>query len=135
MCELPLFLVDTHKRKKRINYIVRLLLVGEQSEPMPEEIAVSNSFPDEKILYVGTQQGTLQLYPMLVWGLECDRAAQGIYLVDKVATEKLAYKSLAAFNQPTEPPIPDDLIQVLDGVTVPIEKITLHDGRSFIEPI
>ncbi|MCJ8282525.1 MAG: hypothetical protein MJK14_22545, partial [Rivularia sp. ALOHA_DT_140] len=75
MCELPLFLVDTHKRKKRINYIVRLLLVGEQSEPMPEEIAVSNSFPDEKILYVGTQQGTLQLYPMLVWGLECDRAA------------------------------------------------------------
>ena len=133
LCELPLFLVDTHKRKKRITYIVRLLLVGEQSEPMPEEIAVSNSFPEDKILYVGTQQGTLQLYPMLVWGLECDRAAQGIYLVDKVATEKLAYKSLAAFNQPTEPPIPDDLIQVLDGETVPIEEITLHDGRSFVE--
>ncbi len=100
---------------------------------MPEEIAVSNSFPEDKILYVGTQQGTLQLYPMLVWGLECDRAAQSIYLVDKVATEKLAYKSLAAFNQPTEPPIPDDLIQVLDGETIPIETITLHDGRSFVE--
>ena len=70
---------------------------------------------------------------MLVWGLECDRAAQSIYLVDKVATQKLIYKSLAAFNQPTEPPIPDDLIQLLDGEIIPIETITLDDGRSFVE--
>ncbi|MBD2165902.1 hypothetical protein H6G04_16005 [Calothrix membranacea FACHB-236] len=133
LCELPLFLVDAHKRKQKVTHIIRLLLMGEQSEPMPEEIAVSDWFSDEKRLYIGTTEGALLLYPMLVWGLECDRAAQGIYLIDKIATEKLNYKSLVAFSQPTEPPMPDDLLRVLEGESVPIETIMLHDGRSFLE--
>lgn len=133
LCELPLFLVDAHKRKQKVTHISRLLLMGEQSEPMPEDVAVSDLFSDEKRLYVGTAEGALLVYPMLVWGLERDRAAQGIYLIDKIATEKLNYKSLVAFSQPTEPPMPDDLLRVLEGESVPIETIMLHDGRSFLE--
>ncbi|MBD2526577.1 ATP-binding protein [Nostoc sp. FACHB-133] len=133
LCELPLFLVDAHKRKQKTTHIIRLLLMGEQGEPMPEEVAVSDLFSDEKRLYIGTAEGALLLYPMLVWGLERDRAAQGIYLIDKIATEKLNYKSLVAFSQPTEPPMPDDLLRVLEGESVPIETIMLHDGRSFLE--
>lgn len=133
LCELPLFLVDTQKPIRRVMHMVRLLLMGEQSEPMPEEIAICEWFSDEKRLYVGTKEGALLLYPMLVWGLERDRAAQSIYLIDKVATEKLTYKSLAAVSPPTEPPIPDDLLRVLQGEPVPIEAITLNDGRSFLE--
>jgi hypothetical protein len=133
LCELPLFLVDAHKRKQKITHIICLLLMGEQSEPMPEEVAVSGLFSDEKRLYIGTAEGALLVYPMLVWGLERDRAAQSIYLIDKVATEKLTYKSLAAVSPPTESPIPDDLLRVLQGEPVPIEAITLNDGRSFLE--
>ena len=133
LCSLPLFLVDAHKRKQKVTHIVRLLLMGEQSEPMPEEVAVSDCCMDDKRLYVGTADGALLLYPMLVWGLERDRAAQGIYLIDKVATEGLTYKSLAAFNPPTEPPMPEDLLQVLQGKLVAIDTITHHDGRSFLE--
>lgn len=133
LCELPLFLVDTQKPIRRVMHMVRLLLMGEQSEPMPEEIAVCECFSDDKRLYIGTAEGALLVYPMLVWGLERDRAAQSIYLIDKVATEKLTYKSLAAVSPPTEPPIPDDLLRVLEGEPVPIETITLNDGRSFLE--
>lgn len=133
LCELPLFLVDAHKRKQGITHIIRLLLMGEQSEPMPEELAVSDFFTDEKRLYVGTAKGALLLYPMLVWGLEKDRAAQGIYLIDKITNEALTYKSLAAFSPPSEPPIPDDLLRLLNGELVPIETIALHDSRSFLE--
>ncbi|BAY42153.1 hypothetical protein NIES2111_65490 (plasmid) [Nostoc sp. NIES-2111] len=133
LCELPLFLVDTQKPIRRVMHVVRLLLMGEQSEPMPEEIAICEWFSDDKKLYVGTNEGALLLYPMLVWGLECDRAAQGIYLIDKIATEILTYKSLAAFSPPTMSPIPDDLLRVLAGESVPIEAIKLNDGRSFLE--
>lgn len=70
---------------------------------------------------------------MLIWGLKRDRAAQSIYIIDKVATDSLTYKSLAAFNPPNEPTLPEDLLRVLDGELVPIETITLHDSRSFLE--
>lgn len=133
LCSLPLFLVDAQKPIRKVIHIVYLLLMGEQSEPMPKEVAVSEAFMEEKRLCVGVEDGTLLLYPMLVWGLERDRAAQGIYLIDKVATENLTYKSLAAFSPPTEPPIPADLLRVLEGELVPIENITHYDGRSFLE--
>jgi hypothetical protein len=133
LCELPLFLVDAHKRKQKISHIVSLVLMGEQSEPIPEEVAVSNLFSDEKRLYVGTAEGVLLVYPMLVWGLEENRAAQSIYLIDKFNTNALSYKSLAASSQPSESPLPNDLLKLLDGETMPIEIITLHDGRSFLE--
>ncbi len=133
LCKLPLFLVDAHKRKQKITHLTRLLLMGEQGEPMPEDVAISDLFSDEKRLYVGTSDGVLLLYPMLVWGLEKDRAAQGIYLIDKIATDNLKYKSLAAVSPPTETPIPKDLLPILAGELVPIETITLHDGRSFVE--
>ncbi|MBW4671583.1 MAG: hypothetical protein KME60_30195 [Cyanomargarita calcarea GSE-NOS-MK-12-04C] len=54
LCELPLFLVDTQKPIRRVMHVVRLLLMGEQSEPMPEEIAISDFFSDEKRLNGGT---------------------------------------------------------------------------------
>jgi Putative ATP-dependent DNA helicase recG C-terminal len=133
LCELPLFLVDTQKPIRRVMHVVRLLLMGEQSEPMPEEVAISEAFLEDKKLYVGTADGALILYPILVWGLERDRAAQSIYLIDKINTKDLEYKSLATISQPTEMPIPDDFMRVLQGESVPIETITLHDGRSFLE--
>lgn len=132
LCCLPLFLVDAQKLNRKVIHIVRLMLMGEQSEPMPEDRPVSEAFMEDKRLYVGTENGALLLYPMLVWGLERDRAAQGIYLIDKVTSEQLTYKSLAVFNQPTKPPIPEDLLQVLKGEPVPIETVTLNDGRSFL---
>lgn len=133
LCELPLFLVDTQKPIRKVIHVVRLLLMGEQSEPMPEEVAISEAFLEDKKLYVGTADGALIVYPTLVWGLERDRAAQSIYLIDKINTKDLGYKSLAAISPPTEMPIPDDFLRVLQGESVPIETVTLHDGRSFLE--
>ncbi|BAZ14341.1 hypothetical protein NIES4071_61840 [Calothrix sp. NIES-4071] len=133
LCELPLFLVDTQRPIRKVNHIVRFVLMGESNEPMPEEFAVSDFFSDDKKLYVGTTTGALLVYPMLIWGLERDRAAQSLYLIDKVANDSLIYNSLAAFNPPNEPILPQDLLRVLDGELVPIETITFHDGRSFLE--
>jgi len=135
LCCFPLFLVDAQKLRHKVVYIVQLLLMGEQNEPMPEEIAVSEPFMEDKRLYIGTEYGAVLLYPMLVWGLERDRAAQSIYLIHKVDTDsnELEYKSLGAFSQPTIPPIPGDLLRVLNGEPGPIEEITLNDGRSFLK--
>jgi uncharacterized protein with HEPN domain len=109
LCSLPLFLVDTQKPIKKVNHIQRLLLMGESGEPMPQSIGVSDCFMDDKRLFIGTDEGALALHPMLVWGMERDRAAQSIYLIHKVNPNSLEYRSLAAEKQPTEPPLPQDL--------------------------
>lgn len=133
LCLLPLFLVDTQRPIRRVIHAVRLILMGEQSEPMPKQVAVSEAFMEDKRLYVGCEQGALPLHPMLVWDLERDRAAQGIYVIHKIVPEQLTYKSLTAFSQPTAPPIPTDMLQLLEGHLRPIERILLHDGRSFLQ--
>ncbi|MCU0550077.1 MAG: hypothetical protein MUC48_12075 [Leptolyngbya sp. Prado105] len=133
LCSFPLFLVDIQKPIRRVMHIVRLTLMGEQSEPVPEQLAVSEAFMDDKRLYIGTREGALLLHPMLVWGLERDRAAQAIYLLHQIKDDELVYKSLAALNPPSEPPVPEDLQGLLQGETVPLEPIKLHDGRSFKE--
>lgn len=100
---------------------------------MPQQVAVSETFMEDKRLYVGTEQGALPLHPMLVRDLERDRAAQGIYLIHQISSNQLLYKSLTVFSQPTTPPIPADLLRLLEGEPVPIEAIALNDGRSFLE--
>lgn len=132
LCSLPLFLVDTQKPIKRVNHIQRLLLMGETGEPMPQTIGVSDYFMDDKRLFIGTNDGALALHPMLVWGMERDRAAQSIYLIHRVNSNNLEYRSLAAENQPTESPLPQDLLRLIQGELVPIESIALQDGRSFL---
>ncbi|MEI6063565.1 MAG: ATP-binding protein [Pseudanabaena sp. ELA748] len=133
LCSLPLFLVDTQKPIKKVNHIQRLLLMGESGEPMPQSIGVSDYFMYDKRLFIGTHDGALALHPMLVWGMERDRAAQSIYLIHKVNPNSLEYRSLAAENQPTEPPLTEDLLRLIQGELVPIESIALQDGRSFLE--
>ena len=133
LCSFPLFLVDIQKPIRRVMHVVRLNLMGEQSEPVPEQVAVSEAFLDDKRLYIGTREGALLLHPMLVWGLERDRAAQAIYLLHQIQEDELIYKSLAALNPPAKPPIPEDLQRLLRGEVVAIEPIKLCDGRSFHE--
>lgn len=133
LCSLPLFLIDTQKPIRKVMHVSRLLLMGEQSEPVPEQAAVTESFMEDKCLYVGTQSGALLLHPMLVWGLERERATQSIYLLDKIHPDKLTYKSLSAISDPNSLPIPDNLFRLLQGEPIPLEPIKLLDGRSFAE--
>jgi len=123
LCSLPLFLVDTQKPIKKVNHITRLLLMGESGEPVPQTIPVSGVFMDGKRLFIGTADGALPLHPMLVWGLERNRAAQSIYLIHQVNQDRLEYRSLAAENQPSELPLPEDLLFLMRGEAVPIETI------------
>ena len=48
LCALPLFIVDTQKPIRKIIHIWRLLMMGEQKDPIPKQMAVSESFMDEK---------------------------------------------------------------------------------------
>jgi hypothetical protein len=133
LCSLPLFLVDTQKPVRRVMHVVRLLLMGEQNEPVPKEVAISEAFLDEKRLYLGTWSGVLLLHPMLIWGQEYGRAYQGIYLLHQISENQLIYESLVAFNQPTEPPISEELHRLLKGESALCEEISLLDGRKFCQ--
>jgi predicted HTH transcriptional regulator len=131
LCVLPLFIVDTQQPIRKIIHIWRLMLMGQSQDPVPEKVSVSEAFMDEKRLYVGTNEGVLPLHPTLVWDLEENRAARGIYLIHHISEKGLAYRAQIAENQPTTPPIPDDMLSLTQGKIVEIETIKLQDGRSF----
>ena len=133
LCVLPLFLVDTQQPIHKVIHIWRLMLMGESQDPMPEKVSVSEAFMDEKRLYVGTNDGVLPLHPTLVWDLEENRSARGIYLIHHISEKGLAYRAQIAENQPTTPPIPDDMLSLTQGKIVELDTIKLHDGRSFAD--
>lgn len=129
----PLFVVDTQKLVRRVPHIVRLMLMGQQSDPVPEQIAVTEAFIEDKRLYLGIHSGALMLHPMLVWDLEANRATQGIYLLHRIHADALDYESLVAYNAPAHLPAPAEIRDLLQGAPVPQELATLSDGRSFVE--
>lgn len=132
ICKLPLFLVEHYDFKNKVLYTVRLLLMGEQSEPAPNQIAISGPFAEKDQLYVGTRDGVLRLHPMLLWGLEFKRAAKGIYFLHRT-NDHLEYSSLTQEEQPTQPPATHTLNALLQGEPRSLELVTLHDGRSFLD--
>lgn len=129
----PLFVVDAQKLVRRETHIVRLMLMGQQSDPVPEQLPVTEAFYEDKRLYLGIQDGALMLHPMLVWDLETNRATQGIYLLHRIRADALAYESLAAYNAPANLPAPAEIKDLLQGLTVSLEPAKLPDGRSFVE--
>lgn len=129
----PLFVVDTQRNIRKVPHIVRLTLMGEQSNPVPEEVPVTESFMEDKRLYLGINKGALMLHPMLVWDLEEQRAAQGIYLIHRIHPDALDYESLAVYSAPANLPAPAEIRDLLQGANVPKEAATLPDGRSFVE--
>jgi predicted HTH transcriptional regulator len=129
----PLFVVDAQRPVRCTPHIVRLLLMGQQSDPVPEQVAVTQFFMEEKRLYLGIEDGALMLHPMLVWDLEENRATQGIYLLHRIHADALDYESLAVFSNPANLPAPAEMRDLLQGANVPNETAKLPDGRSFVE--
>lgn len=130
LCQLPLFLVEAQFPRKKVPFIRRLLLMG-TGEPMPTEIAVSQFFADDGLLYVGTQDGALSLHPMVLWDLEKNRGTKGLYVIHRI-NETLEYRSLIQHEQPYNPPRAALMHQLTQGQIVPLEAVKLEDGRSFL---
>lgn len=133
LCVLPLFLVDTQQPIRKIIHIWRLMLMGESKDPIPQQVAVSEAFMDEKCLYVGISEGVLPLHPTLVWDLEENRSARGIYIIHQILKDRLDYRSQVAENQPITPPTPNDILSLTQGKIVELDTIKLQDGRSFAQ--
>ena len=88
---------------------------------------------DEKCLYVGISEGVLPLHPTLVWDLEENRSARGIYIIHQILKDRLDYRSQVAENQPITPPTPNDILSLTQGKIVELDTIKLQDGRSFAQ--
>ena len=131
LCSLPLFLVEKQFPRQRISFIRRLILMG-TGEPMPSEIAVTDFFKEDNLLYIGTPEGALTLHPMVLWDLERNRATKGVYVIHRI-NEELEYRSLIQREQPFNPPNVTSMRRLTSGDIVPLEEVELDDGRSFRE--
>lgn len=129
---LPLFLVEQYDIKNKVLYAVRLRLMGESSEPIPDQVALSEGFAEKEQLYVGAREGVLRLHPMLLWGPELKRFTNSIYFLHRT-NDHLEYSSLTQAEQSGQPPATSILRGLLQGESRPLEPVTLYDGRSFLD--
>jgi predicted HTH transcriptional regulator len=129
---LPLLLIENQPPRRKVPQALRLLLMGEQGEPVPEQISLSEPFNEEGRLYVGTHTGALMLYPMLLWEMEKKRAAKGIYFIHRIK-DSIEFTSLSPDAQPNNPPSASEINKITSGGPVPLEPVRFQDGRSFLE--
>ncbi len=129
LLRLPLFLVEEQRPVNKRPVAHRLLLMGENADPLPEEIELSDWLGLDRALYVGFNDGLLCLRPMLQWDLVQQRANYGIYFLHAVQKE-LSFITIHSEREERNGELLGELQQRLAGMPMPGERVTLRDGTS-----
>jgi len=129
---MPLFLLEQQTVVKKQLTARRLLLMGESSDPDPEEIALGDSLMHDHGLYVGTKAGALNLYPFLIWDLSEAKANYSIYLIHHIEKKQLKYVTVDDSARERNSRLVESLARRLKGDIVAAEDATLADGSTFL---
>ena len=130
---LPLFLVEDVRVMGRSNLLARrLLLMGESSDPIPEEIEINQGFEHQRYVYLGVADGVVSLFPFLTWELVNAKANYGLYFVNGFKNSKLslitAYDDYCELNDNHF----TEARNLLAAKTIPLETVELASGRTFL---
>jgi hypothetical protein len=129
---LPLFLVEQQWLVSKRVTARRLLLMGESSDPAPEEITLSEALLHDRALYVGAHQGALCLSPFLKWDLAEKKANYTIYIIHEIGDKKLKYVTIDDDELERNQDLIDMVNRRLNGEPVPAETVLLAGGSTFL---
>jgi len=129
---LPLFVLDNIRLKGRRPVAQRLLLMGENSDPMPEDIELSHAL-DAHVPYVAIDNRILALPPVMVFTLIEEQAAYRLAFLDSVNGEKdsLRFKTLESRILENDYERYTELSTLFGGEPRPLDELTHSDGRTF----
>lgn len=133
LLDYPLFVMDeSFKIVDGTKIGNRFLLMGEATEPCPEQIQLSGDL-DGVRPYLGVEGGVLRLYPFLVWIVSYTKYSYNLFLIDSTKDKTLAYKAVNKdAKQYTEPSRYDELVKILNGELVPKQAVSLKNSQSFL---
>jgi hypothetical protein len=129
---LPLFLVERQELVRKRVVAKRLLLMGE-SEPMPEDVELSDALEHRHAPYLGLRDGALLLHPLLRWGLAIQRAHYGIYFLDALEKRDARYVTVNDDQFDGNDEVLADIRRALSGEPVALELVRTAAGKDFLQ--
>ena len=109
----------------------RLLLMGESSDPKPEEVELTDGLEHNFVLYIGVRGGVIPLYPLMLWEVSERTANYGVFFIQSILEENVKFVTLNDDEiRRTEPYA--DLLGRLNGDRVAAEAVTLASGLDFV---
>ena len=131
LLRLPLFLVEEQVLKKKKIMVRRLLLMGESSDPWPEEVEITAGLEHDLVLYIGVQGGVIPLRPFMLWEISQRTANYGVFFVHSISEKSVKFVTVNA-DEIRREGLYTDLLNRLTGEKVAKETATLADDRDFM---
>lgn len=131
LLKLPLFLVEEQQLRKKKIVARRLLLMGESSDPRPEEVEVAGGLEHDFVLYVGVRGGVLPLSPFMLWEISQRTDNYGIFFVHSVFEQKMRFVTVND-DEISRDELHADLLGRLTGERIAKETAALASGLDFM---
>lgn len=131
---LPLFVLDNLRFKGREPVAQRLLLMGENPDPIPEDVELSQAL-DAQVPYVAIDNRVLALPPVVLFALIEEQSAYRLAFLDSVNAEKekLRFKTLESRTLERGEERFDDFSALFSGESRPPEELSRSDGQTFYQ--
>ena len=103
MLRLPLFIIENQRYTKDCLVGLRLLLMGESNDPLPEEIQIQHQpggFTHELTPYVGIKEYALALPPSILWDVDDTQKRFDLFFVDQIKPDSVRYRTLEGAYHP-----------------------------------
>lgn len=130
LLHLPLFVVEQQQYTRGKMLGQRLLLMGEASDPSPENIELVSPLYWDGEPYVAVGNDALLLSPMLVWRISPSTANYRLFVFDTVHERSVKYKAVEVSVYEANDSESGDLHTILSGATRPLENASLANGSS-----
>lgn len=134
LLKLPLFIIESQRYTKDHLSCLRLLLMGESTDPLPEEIQVQHQpggFSEVLTPYVAVRDLALSLPPSILWDVDNSKKRYDLFFVDQVKDNAVRYRTIEGTYHPNALYKPADLLTLLEGSRrQPADQITLASGIS-----
>jgi predicted HTH transcriptional regulator len=128
----PLFLLEDQHYAKKTFTARRLVFMGD-SDPIPDEIDLSQGLEEINVLYIGLKGGALCLHPFLIWDLAEKRFSFGIYIVHGIEADRIKFITVHDDKHERNSVLLSRLRGCLEGRCRTLEDVTLKNGKDMLQ--
>ena len=130
LLQLPLFVIEQQQFTRGKLLGQRLLLMGEASDPPPENIELAAPLHWDGEPYIAIANDALLLAPMLVWRISPASANYRLFVFDTIQERSVKYKAVEVSAYEANDCEFGALHTILSGAMRPLESASLANGSS-----
>lgn len=130
LLDLPLFVLEDQQLSKGQIRGRRLVLMGENPDPEPEEIVLAADLHSLGKPYLGTGRGAICLAPLLLWDIAQSSANYRLFMIDSIDAGRVKHKSVSSEEREHNGEEAKFTREYIASGRVPFELIQLKSGES-----